>query len=206
MGRCTSTTSRREAETGRFARDDRNGRVIYLSTFSKTLAPGFRVGWVVAAPCSSTGSRPPSSRSTSRQASSISALRMKRCAAVCWSGWRQRLRARYRLKRDVMETAIRVRWAMRLTWRTPKGGFFLWATLPAGCTDTDLTLARARAAGGVRHRQRVLRERRRARHASGCRFRSRRLKGSRRAFDGWPVSSERSARDPTSGRRRQLRR
>ena len=27
--------------------DDRDGRVIYLSTFSKTLAPGFRVAWVV---------------------------------------------------------------------------------------------------------------------------------------------------------------
>ena len=30
------------------AADDANGRVIYLSSFSKTLAPGFRVAWVAA--------------------------------------------------------------------------------------------------------------------------------------------------------------
>ena len=58
------------------------------------------------------------------------------------------LRARYRLKRDVMETAIRREMDGSLTWRPPKGGFFLWATLPAGCTDTEL-LARALEQGVV---------------------------------------------------------
>jgi 2-aminoadipate transaminase len=37
-----------EAETRPLAADDVNGRVLYLSTVSKTLAPGFRVGWMVA--------------------------------------------------------------------------------------------------------------------------------------------------------------
>jgi 2-aminoadipate transaminase len=37
-----------EAETRPIRADDVHGRVIYLSTFSKTLAPGFRVGWMVA--------------------------------------------------------------------------------------------------------------------------------------------------------------
>src|SRR5690349_15139044 len=36
------------AETRPLKADDRNGRVVYLSTFSKTLAPGFRVAWVAA--------------------------------------------------------------------------------------------------------------------------------------------------------------
>ena len=36
------------AETRPLKADDRHGRVIYLSTFSKTLAPGFRVAWVAA--------------------------------------------------------------------------------------------------------------------------------------------------------------
>ena len=36
------------AETRPLKADDRDGRVIYLSTFSKTLAPGFRVAWVAA--------------------------------------------------------------------------------------------------------------------------------------------------------------
>ena len=37
-----------EAETRPIKADDREGRVIYLSSFSKTLAPGFRVAWLVA--------------------------------------------------------------------------------------------------------------------------------------------------------------
>ena len=49
-----------------------------------------------------------------------------------------RLRARYREKRTVMEASIREALADRLTWLEPKGGFFLWATLPDGFTDADL--------------------------------------------------------------------
>src|SRR4029453_2779345 len=37
-------------ETRPLKADDPEGRVLYLSTFSKTLAPGFRVGWMVAPP------------------------------------------------------------------------------------------------------------------------------------------------------------
>src|SRR3982751_4221851 len=37
-----------ESETRPIAADDRDGRVVYLSSFSKTLAPGFRVGWLHA--------------------------------------------------------------------------------------------------------------------------------------------------------------
>jgi 2-aminoadipate transaminase len=49
-----------------------------------------------------------------------------------------RLRALYREKRDVMEQALRESLSDRLTWASPKGGFFVWATLPPGQTDTEL--------------------------------------------------------------------
>ena len=39
-----------DAETRPIRADDAEGRVLYLSTVSKTLAPGFRVGWMVAPP------------------------------------------------------------------------------------------------------------------------------------------------------------
>ena len=48
------------------------------------------------------------------------------------------LRALYARKRDVMEEAIRARLGDRLTWSSPKGGFFIWATLPAGWSDLAL--------------------------------------------------------------------
>ena len=53
-----------------------------------------------------------------------------------------RLRELYRHKRDVMEQALRRELGATLSWPAPRGGFFLWAKLPAGLTDTSL-LARA---------------------------------------------------------------
>jgi 2-aminoadipate transaminase len=38
------------AETRPIKADDRDDRVVYLSSFSKTVAPGFRVAWIMAAP------------------------------------------------------------------------------------------------------------------------------------------------------------
>ena len=52
-----------------------------------------------------------------------------------------RLREHYRSKRAVMETALRAELGGKLTWPAPKGGFFLWATLPDELDTTDLTLS-----------------------------------------------------------------
>ena len=49
-----------------------------------------------------------------------------------------RLRAQYRARRDAMTAALRARLDGRLTWPTPHGGFFLWATLPPGEDDAAL--------------------------------------------------------------------
>jgi 2-aminoadipate transaminase len=49
-----------------------------------------------------------------------------------------RLRALYARKRDVMEQAIHAHMGGQLTWSSPKGGFFVWATLPRGYSDHAL--------------------------------------------------------------------
>jgi 2-aminoadipate transaminase len=48
------------------------------------------------------------------------------------------LRETYRRKRDVIERAMRSHLGDRVSWLTPKGGFFIWATLPSGYTDIDV--------------------------------------------------------------------
>ena len=53
-----------------------------------------------------------------------------------------RLRTHYRHKRDVMIEALRRELGAGATWPDPRGGFFLWATLPAGI-DTDAMIPRA---------------------------------------------------------------
>ena len=126
------------AETRPIRADDEHGRVIYLSTFSKTLAPGFRVGWMVA----------PATLierfDTAKQAIDLTSgiLDQRIVHQAILRGVIDRaapaLRDLYRRKREVMEQALRTELGDRLSWLVPKGGFFLWATLAAGYDDTSL--------------------------------------------------------------------
>jgi 2-aminoadipate transaminase len=125
--------------------DDLGGRVVYLSSFSKTLAPGFRVAWIDAP-----------------AALAVKFEHAKQAADLCTGGLDQRvvfraarqgilerqlpvLRAHYRAKRDVMVAALRQELGSEVTWPEPRGGFFLWATLPESI-DAERLLVRA-----VRH-------------------------------------------------------
>jgi 2-aminoadipate transaminase len=129
------------ADTRPIRADDRTGRVIYLSTFSKTLAPGFRVGWMVAAPALI--DRLETAKQSVDLTSGVLDQRVAYEAVTrgLVDALAPTMRARYRLKRDVMERALRREMGDRLAWHSPKGGFFLWATLRDG-TDTAL-LSRA---------------------------------------------------------------
>ena len=131
-----------EAEVRPMKADDTDGRVIYLSSFSKTLAPGFRVAWIDApAPLA------------------VKLEMAKQAADLCSGVFDQRmvyeaerrgvldrqlplLRAHYSAKRDVMVAALRGELGDAISWPEPRGGFFLWATLPDG-VDADRLLSRA---------------------------------------------------------------
>lgn len=127
-----------EAETRPLRADDGDGVVIYISSFSKTLAPGFRVGWLVA----------PSSLverfETAKQSVDLTSgvLDQRFVLEAIRRGTLERiaphLREVYRRKRDAMEAALRRHAGDGLSWARPKGGFFLWSTLPPGVRDTEL--------------------------------------------------------------------
>ncbi|MEO8077804.1 MAG: PLP-dependent aminotransferase family protein, partial [Acidobacteriota bacterium] len=134
-----------EADVRPMKADDQDGRVVYLSSFSKTLAPGFRVAWIDApAPLA------------------VKLEYAKQAADLCSGGFDQRLifqaarrgildrqlpllRAHYREKRDVMVAALRRELGSEVSWPDPRGGFFLWAKLPEPM-DAEQLNARA-----VRH-------------------------------------------------------
>ena len=135
-------------ETRPLAADDPDGRVLYLSTFSKTLAPGFRVGWMIAPP--SLIERFETAKQSTDLTSGIldqhvvhEAVKRGVVHALA-----PKLRSLYARKRDVMEQALRARIGGQLTWTSPRGGFFVWATLPSGISDSAL-LDRALAHGLV---------------------------------------------------------
>lgn len=122
--------------------DDTTGRVIYLSSFSKTLAPGYRVAWIDAA-------GPLVSKfEMAKQAEDLctGALDQRVVYEACRRGVLDRqiplLRKHYGMKRDVMVAALATEFSGEVTWPEPRGGFFLWATLPAQI-DSDAMIARA---------------------------------------------------------------
>jgi 2-aminoadipate transaminase len=121
---------------------DEAGRVIYLSSFSKTLAPGFRVGWMVAPPAlverfEIAKQSADLATGTLDQRIALEAMRRGVVDRLVPT-----LRASYRARRDALVASLRARLGGQLSWEVPHGGFFLWATLPAGEQD-DALLERA---------------------------------------------------------------
>jgi 2-aminoadipate transaminase len=102
------------------------------------LAPGFRVGWMVAPPVLI------ERFDTAKQSTDLTSgvLDQRIVVEALRRGVVERLAPRlrdlYRSKRTVMEAAIRDQIGGRLTWSQPKGGFFIWATLPDGLRDVDV--------------------------------------------------------------------
>jgi len=114
------------------------GNVIYLSTFSKTLAPGLRLGWIVAPPDVI-----------------LKLVHLKQGADLHTSTFTQavayevardnfldehvkRIRKVYRERRDVMLESLQKYFPPEVTWTHPQGGLFLWVTLPEGMDSNKL--------------------------------------------------------------------
>ncbi len=115
------------------------GNVIYLSTFSKTLCPGFRVAWVVA-PTEVIGKLAQTKQGTDLQTSSFTQMVAHELAS---DGFLEQhidvLRAAYRMRRDQMLDLLDEFFApLGVTWNHPQGGLFIWARLPEGVNTTEL--------------------------------------------------------------------
>ncbi|MET0310836.1 MAG: PLP-dependent aminotransferase family protein [Burkholderiaceae bacterium] len=116
---------------------------VYLGSFSKILAPGLRLGFLVA---------PPALYPKLLQAKQAADLHspsfnQRMAAEVMKGGFLQRhiptIRALYKSQRDAMLAALaREMKGLDVTWNSPDGGMFLWARLPEG-TDAVELLPRA---------------------------------------------------------------
>jgi 2-aminoadipate transaminase len=120
--------------------------VVYMGSFSKVLAPGLRLGYVVAP-----------------AALAPKLLQAKQAADLHTPGFNQRIvyevirdgfldthiptiRARYKTQRDAMAQALTEHMPEGTEWTAPEGGMFFWVRLPEGCRALDL-LPKAVAAG-----------------------------------------------------------
>ncbi len=115
--------------------------VIYLGSFSKTLAPGFRIGWAVA---------PHAIREKLVLASESAILCPSHASQFAistyldhydWLGQIKAFREQYRERRDAMISALNEH-IPQASWNVPAGGFYTWVQLPEGL-DSKSMLPRA---------------------------------------------------------------
>ena len=121
---------------------DEEGRVAYLGSFSKILAPGFRIGWLAA-----------------DAALQRKAVLAKQAQDICTTvfgqycvfeamvhdmlfGHIQKICSLYQAKRDLMLSALDQEFPNCVRWNRPQGGLFLWLELPTTIDTTEL-LAKA---------------------------------------------------------------
>lgn len=111
--------------------------VVYLGSFSKIFAPGYRVGWAVA---------PAAVREKMKLASEAAILcpsSMGQYSIAMYLDqfdWRQQItdfRAMYRGRRDAMISALE-EFMPECTWNVPHGGFYVWVGLPEGLDAKDM--------------------------------------------------------------------
>jgi 2-aminoadipate transaminase len=118
--------------------------VTYASSFSKTVAPGLRVGWFTA----------PAGLAARLEARAVSnyisppflsqATVFELIGRGAFEPNLERIKGLLRLRRDAMLQALERELAGAATWSEPEGGYFLWVDLPG---EAATLLERAEAAG-----------------------------------------------------------
>lgn len=115
---------------------DDSRTTLYMGTFSKIMAAGIRLGWVVASPDVVTrlaglkldgGTNPFASHVAAEWTRNGSLHRHI-----------QMLIENYRVKRDRMLAALEAHMPEGTRWTRPEGGFFIWLTLPEGADAGDV--------------------------------------------------------------------
>jgi valine-pyruvate aminotransferase apoenzyme (EC 2.6.1.66) len=114
------------------------GNVIYTSTVSKILAPGLRIGWVIA-PTEVIKKMVQAKQGADLQCSTFDQYVAYELLQGEWmKDHIQTLRTVYKERRDAMLQAFEDFMPEGTTWTRPQGGLFLWLRLPEGCNATEL--------------------------------------------------------------------
>lgn len=117
---------------------DTEGLVVYLSTVSKTIAPGLRIGWVDANP-EILAKFTMAKQAADLHASSLDQHIVHRYLADFDSEAHvERVRQAYGERYSEMDSSLREAMPAGFTWTHPEGGMFLWITCPERIDTTGL--------------------------------------------------------------------
>lgn len=114
-----------------------NCRTLYCGSFSKSLAPGLRVGWVCGA-AEVIGRLVLMKQAADLHSATINQIVTHLVAAEGFDAHVATLRQTYQARRDHLLEALAREMPAGVTWTHPEGGMFVWLTLPAQLDGADL--------------------------------------------------------------------
>jgi DNA-binding transcriptional MocR family regulator len=120
-----------------------NSRVMYAGTFSKTVCPGMRVGWICAA-SELVRKIVLAKQAGDLHSSTLNQMVVHRVVERVFDTHVQTLLPVYARRRDAMLSALAATMPHGASWTKPRGGMFVWVTLPKAINGADL-LARSLA-------------------------------------------------------------
>lgn len=112
-------------------------RTIYCGSFSKTLAPGLRVGWVCAAE-EVISQMVLLKQAADLHSSTINQMAIATVAKEQFDSHVGKIKTAYIARRDSMLTALEAHMPKGVTWTRPEGGMFIWLELPKHLNCADL--------------------------------------------------------------------
>ncbi len=127
-------------DIARHGGDIEKTRTIYCGSFSKTLAPGLRVGYVVASQ-SVIRKLVLMKQAADLHSSTINQIAIHRVASTGFDGQVAKLHSVYKHRRDKMLEALAKYMPEGTDWTKPEGGMFIWVTLPKGMDGAALLAA-----------------------------------------------------------------
>ncbi|MEP3440857.1 MAG: PLP-dependent aminotransferase family protein [Sulfitobacter sp.] len=104
-------------------------RTLYCGSFSKTLAPGLRVGWVCGAK-EVISQMVLLKQAADLHSSTINQMAIERVATAQFDSHVAKIKEAYRGRRDAMLRALETHMPAGVTWTRPEGGMFIWLELP----------------------------------------------------------------------------
>jgi DNA-binding transcriptional MocR family regulator len=112
-------------------------RVIYCGTFSKTVCPGLRVGWICAAR-DFVHKVVLAKQAGDLHSATLNQMVVLRIVGEGFDEHVQTLLPPYRRRRDAMLGALAAHMPAGVSWSKPQGGMFVWVTLPPGMDGAEL--------------------------------------------------------------------
>ncbi|MCA9858914.1 MAG: PLP-dependent aminotransferase family protein, partial [Thermomicrobiales bacterium] len=117
--------------------------VVYLGSFSKTIAPGLRVGWMVPPP-EMMDLLAMAKEATDIHSNRIATRTVYHAAEGFLDGHVAMLREFYGARRDVLIEGLTASMPPEIEWNVPDGGFFIWLRLPEAVSANEMLVTAAR--------------------------------------------------------------